>query len=114
HGISSNTRTKESIPQFRRKIYFYNNIFSFQGTNLYQRYLIPFDALIMILFADKGSVYGVRSEAIFYNEANRAKYINQVQKRPYIEGTAKAGPGYWLYYDNYGNRTCWIKGRYNP
>ena len=68
----------------------------------------------MVLFADKGSVYGVRSEAIFYNEANRAKYINQVQKRPYIEGTAKAGPGYWLYYDNYGNRTCWIKGRYNP
>lgn len=68
----------------------------------------------MILFADKRSIYGVQSEAVFYNEANRAAYINKAQKRPYRDGTAKAGPGYWLRYDNYGNRTCWIKGRYNP
>ncbi|MCI5512186.1 MAG: hypothetical protein MR436_17630, partial [Eubacterium sp.] len=57
HGISSNTRTKESIPQFRRKIYFYNNIFSFQGTNLYQRYLIPFDALIILSIREKAGCF---------------------------------------------------------
>lgn len=68
------------------------------------------------IIGEKAIQRGIQAvgKSFILNEANRAAYVNKAQKRPYRDGTANAGPGYWLRYDNYGNRTCWIKGRYNP
>lgn len=62
-----------------------------------------------ILFVDKGSDYGPRSEAVFMNPSLK----NQVNKKKY-NTTVKPGSGYYLYYDNYTSKKVWITGRYNP